>query len=141
MSFKHHKDKSRGFSLLELLIVIAVIAILSTLLLPQIISMKEGSEESVARQQQVELQTALGNWLVARSSENGGLAAARTDYSETSVKLSLLQDYLQPSTYNSLSPNGDKVTSAALDGANAYLQFSSWSVGGQQPTVNWISTK
>ena len=99
--------------------------------------MRQSAHQALARQQQAELQSALGSWVVAKSSGPGGLAAARAAYSGT--KLSLLQNYLQTSTYASLSGSGDTVTSAALDSANAYLQFSAWSVGGQQPTVQWIN--
>ncbi len=125
-----------GFSLIEILIVIVVIVILSSLLIPQITQVKEGAQDSIARQQQVELQTALGNWIAAKSSEPGGLAGARAAY--TGNKLALLQNYLQAATYASLSGSGDTVTSAALSGANARLEFSAWASGGQ-PTVNWVN--
>jgi prepilin-type N-terminal cleavage/methylation domain-containing protein len=128
--------KVSGLSLLELLIVIAILAVLSALLIPFVSPMQQNAQEAVARQQQAQLQTALDNWVVATSSGPGGLAAARTAY--TGTKLALLQNYLQAATYANLSGDGDMVTSAALDGANAYLQFSSWSVG-QQPTVQWIN--
>ncbi len=128
--------QATAFSLIEILIVVVVIVILSSLLIPQITRVKEGAQISVARQQQTELQTALGNWIVAQSSGPGGLAAARAAY--TGTKLSLLQDYLQAGTYAALSASGDNVTSAALDGANAHLQFSAWPLDGQ-PTVDWIN--
>jgi hypothetical protein len=100
-------------------------------------SSQRSAKEVVARQQQAELQTALGNWIIATSSSSGGLAASRAAY--TGNKLSLLQNYLQESTYTSLNPaTADTVTSAALDGAEAYLQFSSWSAG-EQPVVQWIN--
>lgn len=136
MNMPESKRNCSGFSLIEILIVIAVIAILSSLLIPQITQVKEGAQVSVARQQQVELQTALGNWVVANSSESGGLAAARAAY--TGTKLALLQDYLQASTYASLTGSGDAVTSAALDSANASLQFSAWPLDGE-PSVQWVN--
>lgn len=126
----------RGFSLVELLIVIVVIAILSALVIPQILRVRESANLSTARQQQVELQTALGNWIAAQSSGPGGLAAAKSAY--TGNKLALIGNYLSTGTYAALSGSGDNVTSAALNGAKAKLQFSSWSSGGQ-PTVNWVN--
>jgi Tfp pilus assembly protein FimT len=127
---------SRGFSLVEILVIIAVIGVISALVIPQISNIRSSASLSVARQQQAELQAALGNWVVARSSEPGGLAAARAAY--TGTKLSLLENYLQEATYASMSGSGDAVTSAALDAAGAYLQFSSWA-SGQYPTVQWIN--
>jgi type II secretory pathway pseudopilin PulG len=132
---KTHK-KLRGFSMVEILIIVAVIGVISALIVPQISHIRSAAAQSLARQQQVELQAALGNWVVAKSSEPGGLAAARAAY--TGNKLGLLQNYLQEASYAALSGSGDMVTSDALNGANAYLQFSSWNAG-QQPTVQWIN--
>lgn len=126
----------QGFSLVEVLVVIAVVGIISALILPQVTNVRSEASLSVARQQQAELQTALGNWIVAKSSGSGGLAAARAAY--TGTKLALLQSYLQEGTYSALSGDGDNVTSAALDGAKAYLRFSSWNAG-QQPIVEWVN--
>ena len=125
-------------TLIELLIVIAVLAVLATLLIPYISPMQRATHETVARQQQVALQTALGNWISATSSQPGGLAGARSAYIGASSKLALLQSYLQPATYTALTANGNNVTSAALSGAGASLQFSDWGVGAT-PTVNWIN--
>lgn len=129
----------RAFSLVEILIVIAVLAILVTLLLPYISPMQRGAQEAVARQQQAALQTALGNWTTAASSQPGGLAGARAAYNAAGNKLALLQDYLQVATYAALSGSGNSVSSEALAGAGASLQFSAWNVGGT-PAVNWANT-
>jgi type II secretory pathway pseudopilin PulG len=130
--------KVAALSLFELLIVIAVLAVLATLLIPYISPMQRSTQEVVARQQQAALQAALGNWISAASSQPGGLAGARSAYSGAGSKLALLQNYLQPATYDALTANGNSVTSAALSGAGASLQFSDWGVGGT-PTVNWIN--
>jgi prepilin-type N-terminal cleavage/methylation domain-containing protein len=131
--------KVAGLSLIELLIVIAVLAVLATLLIPYISPMQRNTQEIVARQQQAALQVALGNWISAASSQPGGLAGARSAYGGAGSKLTLLQNYLQPATYAALTESGNSVTSAALSGAGARLQFSDWGIGGT-PTVNWINT-
>jgi prepilin-type N-terminal cleavage/methylation domain-containing protein len=127
-----------GFSLIEVLIVVAIIGIVAALLIPYVSPMRSAASNQIARQQQAELQTALGSWVAAASSGPGGLAAARSAYGGAGSKLALLQDYLQPATYASMSGSGNTVTSAALGAAGASLQFSSWGVSGS-PTVNWVA--
>lgn len=124
-------------SLVELLVVIAIIAVLSALVIPNISSIRGGTQEAVARQQQAELQTALGSWISATSAQPGGLAAARNAYNSAGSKLALLQSYLQASTYASLSGSGSSVSSAALTASGASLQFSAWGIESP-PTVNWV---
>lgn len=126
-----------GFSLMEVLLTIGIIGIMAVLLVPSISPMKQGASVQMARQQQAELQTALGSWVAAASSGPGGLAAARTAYNGAGSKLALLQDYLQPSTYALFSGGGSSVSSEALTAAGASLQFSSWGVDSA-PSVNWV---
>lgn len=101
--------------------------------------MQRGAQESVARQQQAQLQTALGSWVVSASSGAGGLAAARTTYNSAGNKLALLQSYLQPGTYANLQGDGDSVRSAALTASGASLQFSTWNVG-ESPSIIWVNS-
>lgn len=132
------KDRSLvGFSLMEMLLTVAIIGVVAVMLIPAISPMKQGSSVQVARQQQAELQTALGSWIAATSSAPGGLAAARGTYNSAGSKLALLQNYLQPSTYSMFSGSGSGVTSDALTAAGASLQFSSWGVD-DAPSVNWV---
>jgi len=140
MSHLRKRLLAAGFSLVEILLVVVIIAVLSAIVIPQISQMRGSASASVARQQQAELQTALGNWIVARASGPGGLAAARNAYNgHSGNKLTLLQNYLQSATYSSLAINGNDVTSGALSAANATLRFSAWNAGGQQPIVEWIN--
>ncbi len=132
-------EKNKGFSLVEALLVMAIIAIIAALLIPYLSPMQRGAQESVARQQQAQLQTALGSWVVSASSGAGGLAAARTTYNSAGNKLALLQSYLQPSTYANLQGDGDSVRSAALTASGASLQFSTWNVG-ESPSIIWVNS-
>jgi type II secretory pathway pseudopilin PulG len=133
------KRTNCALSLVEILISIAVVGIIATLLIPYVSSTKRSANEAVGRQQQAELQAALGSWIVAQSSGPGGLASTRALYNGASgPKLQLLRNYLQQDTYSSLQGEGNNVTSAALDSVNARLQFSDWLAEGQ-PAVQWIS--
>ena len=127
------KKSEKAFSLVEVLIVIVVIGIMAAFVLPQIRNARQASEVAIARQQQAELQVALGNWIASASSGPGGLAAARTAYAGD--KLALISAYLQSSTTDSFSGSGNTVTSAAIEGAGAYLEFSAW--GSSGPVVQW----
>jgi len=136
VSIKFHAPRAWGFSLVELLIVIAVIAVMATLMLPLVSGQRQSGQMVVARQQQAALQTALGNWVAAQSSLGGGLAAARNAYATNTDKRAMLQNYLQPGTYAALQGNGSKVTSQALTASGASLHFSGWAVGGS-PSIIW----
>lgn len=117
-----------GFSLVELLVVIAAIAILSGLAVSYVGGTSENSRLLVARQQQVQLQTALDAWITAKSSGPAGLAGAKAAYSsDASAMLSALAPYLREAGI--FSSSGGGVSSAALSGAGKTLQFSSWGDG------------
>lgn len=126
-----------AFSLMEMLVTVAIIGTIAVLLIPSISPMKQGSSVQVARQQQAELQTALGSWIASASAGPGGLAAARGTYNSAGSKLALLQNYLQPATYAMFSGGGSSVTSEALTAAGASLQFSSWGMD-TAPAVTWV---
>lgn len=123
-------------SFLELLLVVAVLGVLAALLMPYVSPMRGAASTQVARQQQAELQTALGSWIAAASAGPGGLAAARNAYNSTGSKLGLLQSYLQPATYAAFSGAGSSVSSAALTACGASLQFSAWGIESP-PVVTW----
>lgn len=130
-------SRQTGFSLVEMLVVVAILGVLAALVMPTVSPLRGSASTQIARQQQAELQTALGSWIAAQSAGSGSLAAARTAYNGAGNKLSLLQNYLQPATYSAFSGSGSSVSSEALRTAGATLQFSSWGVGGA-PTVNWV---
>lgn len=122
---------ARGFSLVEMLLVVAVIGILSTLIIAAITGAAKDSRIVIARQQQAALQEALNAWIAAASSGTNSLASARAAYSNASStkdKLALLQPYLQASTYEHFTnySSGTSVSSEALQRIGASLQFSAW---------------
>lgn len=123
-----------GFSLIEILIVVAVIAVISGLAMTFLGGAAENSRNLVARQQQVQLQTALDAWMTAQSSGTAGLSSVRTNKYSTDpgVMLTNLIPYLRDT--NIFSVSGGGVSSSALSGIGKTLQFSSWS-NGSYPKV------
>lgn len=114
-----------GFSLVEMLLVIAVIAILSGMAVSYIGGASDSSRLLVARQQQVQLQTALDAWITAQSSGTAGLGVAKAAYStNATTMLAALSPYLRDPGVFSIS--GGAVSSDALAASGKSLQFSSW---------------
>jgi prepilin-type N-terminal cleavage/methylation domain-containing protein len=119
------KRKEGGFSLVELLLVITVVALISGLAISYVGGASDSSSTLVARQQQVQLQTALDAWIAARSSGTAGLGGAKAAYStDAATMLSALSPYLRDPGIFSVS--GGTVSSSALSAAGKSLQFSSW---------------
>lgn len=118
----------QAFSLVEILLVVAVIGVLSGLAMTYMGGTSEHSRTLVARQQQVQLQTALDAWITARSSGTAGLAGARSAYStDAAAMLTALGPYLrEPGIF---SASGGGVSSSALAAIGKSLQFSSWTEG------------
>jgi prepilin-type N-terminal cleavage/methylation domain-containing protein len=115
-----------GFSLVELLITIAVIGIVSGFAISQMQGGNQQARLTVARQQQMQLQNALDSWIVAQSSGSAGLAGAKAAYtSDANAMLSAVSPYLRdPGIFN--ASNGG-ISSDALAGIGKSLQFSAWS--------------
>jgi prepilin-type N-terminal cleavage/methylation domain-containing protein len=118
-----------AFSLVEILIVIAVIGILSGLAVTFVGGTSDQAAVVVARQQQMELQTALDAWIVAQSSGTAGLAGAQTAYStQATTMLAALAPYLrEPEIFTA---GGAGVSSQALGKIGKTLRFSSWASDG-----------
>lgn len=133
----------RGFTLVELLLVIAIIGILSTLILTTVSNAAMDARTVVARQQQVTLQDALNSWVAANSSGTNTLQSARTTYANASTalaKLALLTNYLHPETYSHLTnySSSSQIKSEAMTKVGVYLQFSSWGTTNY-PIVGWYA--
>jgi len=135
-------SRLHGFTLVELLLVIAIIGIMSALIVASVTGAAEDSRRIMARQQQVVLQEALNAWISAQVSGTNSLANARASYNAQTTpatKLALLRRYLDESTYNSFTVSGSgQIQSEAMTKLGAYLQFSSsWGISNY-PQVNMI---
>lgn len=121
----------KGFSLVEMLVTIAVIGVLTGLVITSISNASGDARMVTARQQQAVLQGALNNWIAASSTGTNSLTTVLTTYgnaSGASGKLALLQNYLQAGTYAEFTANSvsNRVQTDAMKKAGVYLEFSAW---------------
>lgn len=98
-----------AFTLVELLLVLAVLSIMSALVVTAVTNAAGDARMVVARQQQAVLQEALNAWISTRSMASDGLLGAMGAYnsaSSASAKLGLLSNYLDAGTYGNFATNG-----------------------------------
>lgn len=127
-----HKNQSRAFTLVEILVVILAIGILSGLAISYVGGASEQASTVVARQQQAQLQSALDSWITAQSSGTAGLASARSLYStDAEVMFPEIALYLRDATNVFFFPtNGvSGVSSDSLARIKKVLTFSDWADG------------
>ena len=139
----NHENKA--FTLVELLLVIAIIGIMSALIITSVTNAAQDSRSVVARQQQVTLQDALNAWVARSSSGTNTIATARSPYSgagTASAKLALLSPYLHPETYSHFTnySTSSQVRSEAMVKSGSYLQFSTWGTNASNsyPSVQML---
>jgi prepilin-type N-terminal cleavage/methylation domain-containing protein len=133
------RKNAPAFTLVEVLLVIAIIGIMSALVVSSISNSVADSRMVLARQQQAVLQEALHAWATAQTAGTGSLQTARSNYS-SSNGLALVQDYLDPSTYNHFveySTNSGQIQSEAMAKSGVYLVFSTWTTTNY-PRVNML---
>ncbi|MEM7698120.1 MAG: type II secretion system protein [Verrucomicrobiota bacterium] len=120
-----------AFSMVEMLIVIAVIGIMSALVISAFSNASQDTRRVVARQQQAATQNAVNAWVNATSQELG-LAEARRRYNLAATskgRVQLVQNYLDASTlahFLSNTTTDAQVQSAALRKTGQHLSLPSW---------------
>lgn len=109
------------------------IGILSGMAISYIAGSTRSASDAVARQQQVQLQSALDAWITAQSSGTAGLAGAKSAYTSGGGMLTNLAPYLRdPGIFTN---SGSGLRSAALEKIGKTLTFSEWTDSGY-PKVN-----
>lgn len=122
---------SRAFTMVEMLIVIAVIGIMSALVISAFSNAAQDTRRVVARQQQAAVQNAVNAW-VNSISQTQGLAQTRNLYNLAGTskgRLQLVQAYLDDASLShflSNTTNNNEVKSAALSKTNQYLLLDVW---------------
>jgi prepilin-type N-terminal cleavage/methylation domain-containing protein len=124
-----------AFTLVELLLVIAIIAIMASLVISAFSNASADSRLVLARQQQAVVQQAVNSWIAYQSAASRSLDSARTEYNTTHADgggravLELVRDYLDDATFDHLDSNTSndaEVRSDAMVKTSQYLDISDW---------------
>lgn len=125
----------RGFTLVEVIVVIAIIGIMTSLVVTVYRNVAQDSRDVVARQQQAALQNAVNNWITGQSSSLP-MATVRTNYNDaanSAARLDLISGYLEDRTYEHFTDHTtagtDQVKSDVLVKLNKYIQLAAWADG------------
>lgn len=137
MNIKNFKTKRKSaFTLVEILIVIAVIGIMSALVIAAFSGAAQDTRRVIARQQQASLQNAVNAWVNSASSEFGsGITETRITYNNaasSAARLSLVSRYLDDATvehFGDSTSNADQISSQALGKTGQFLELTDWEDG------------
>lgn len=132
----------RAFTLIEMLIVLAIVGVLAAILISQVANATFESRRIVARQQQVVLQTAVGSWIM-QSTTTQPINAVRAAYnaaSDSKARLALVGGYLDQDVYaHFMTQTSDvsRVQSDAMKRAGKWIELPPWA-SGSYPRVNLL---
>ena len=138
-SLGQQPSESSAFTLVEILLVIAIIGIMSAIILTTVGNATQDSRLVLARQQQAALQQALNAWIAGQISTNT-ISVVRSNYTAAADKLALVGPYLGQATlqhFQENTTNASEIRSDALLRTGRYLQFSPWTTTNF-PTVNLL---
>jgi prepilin-type N-terminal cleavage/methylation domain-containing protein len=141
LSHSSGKRVRRGFSLVEMLIVIAIIAILSSMVITAVSNASQDSSRRVAEQQQVALQQALTAW-IASTAATSSLSDVRSVYTTrlgNNTLLAAVQEYLDPHTRDHFTLTGANITSDMLERSGVVLSFTAWTNRAEYPQINQVT--
>jgi len=132
-------SKATAFSLIEMLMVIAIISVMSGLVISKFTNATSDTRGVLARQQQAAVQSAVMNYISqAINSNESTVAVVRQNYNVDSTstsdrsskgRLTMVKDYLDAGTYEHFithTSDDDKLKSAAMKKLNMHLVLSEW---------------
>lgn len=123
---------AKGFTMVEMLIVISVIAIMAAMVISAFSNASQDTRRVVARQQQAAVQAAVNAWITNQASGTGSLAEAQTTYNNAGNSLSrlnLVSGYLDETTMTHLRSNtsgNSQILSEALKKTDQHLEMPAW---------------
>ncbi len=129
--------RSAGFTLIEVLVVLAVIGIMAAIVITTMANAAQQTREILARQQQVSVQSAVSNWVANPTPSTMSVNQLRTMYNgagNARARLVMISSLLDPSTYQHLltnSPTSDtaKIKSDAMVRTGKWLELPNWAPG------------
>ncbi len=136
-----HQSSRRAFTLIEMLLVIAIISILAGLVISNISNAAQDSREIVSRQQLAVVQEAVNHWVnreIGRVTVAGGAGASVTQVMNTynaastvGARYSLFQNYLDDATRENFTADNTtgKLSSQAMRDTSHYLTLPTWATG------------
>lgn len=126
-------SRQKAFTMVEILIVIAVIGIMSALVISAFSGVAQDTRKVIARQQQAAVQNAVNAWVNAKSAEFGsGITEAKSEYNglgNARAKLQWVGNYLEDSTLEHLLNNtsdNNQISSQALRKTDQFLALGQW---------------
>jgi len=124
-----------GFTMVEMLIVIAVIAVMASMVVSAFSNAAQDTRRVIARQQQAAIQSAVNSWVAANSSGNQSLGDARTAYNaaaNSGARLALVGTYLDDVTlahFTEYTTDSAKISSEALKKSGQHVELPAWAQG------------
>lgn len=153
----HHPSLShQGYTLIESLMVIAIMGLMATIVVTSFSNVNSDSSRTIARQQQAAIQNAVNAWVncdtnrvnVINATTGTGklrtLAEIQATYNALTTSLArfnLIAPYLDNTTssyFTNATINSSQIKSDALSATNQYISMPDW-VTGSYPQVSLIS--
>lgn len=138
---RHQKQSNPAFTLIELLIVVAIIGILASIVIASFSNATQDSRNVVVLQQQAVIQGALNSWIAHASSGNSSLSSAKAAYDAANTgaaKLALISPYLDSTSVSQFSAHGtvaNALQSDAMEKTDHYITFSAWNAGSYPKVI------
>ncbi len=120
--------RRRGISLVELLVVMAILAAVIALIFPRFGDVGASAQRAVALQHTAALQSAINQWVAIQPS----LSVAKQAWNASEDRLGLLEPFLDGALYadmEALSGGDSDVRTTPMDNLEWHVEISAWGTG------------